>query len=1194
MNINELCFAIEKKTNKYVYPEEATKEIEYKCPSCNKDVIFKKGEINKAHFAHKSDKQGCTYYEPTNESQQHREAKILLHDILTNKIPLKFIRYCNSCNNEVDHSYFEGNEILFDEGDKIIYEYPFKLNNSQYKKRADIAWITQNDVNEDIIHCLFEICYKHKTSEINRPDDIEWFEIDAEKLLKMNINININSNSYSNESPLELRCERECFKCESCINNSDNIDINIITQKGKIYFNQRGAGCGKTYESIQLLTNDDRFKNKLRFIYLTKAHSAKDVIYSELCNQQKHGKLGNLIVRENNANSKQYKITYLELNTKRNIEIIIGTIDSFNYAIVDKNKVETSNNYFKSIINAIKQSYISIEKNGSIYYAQKKPILDNDTLITIDEAQDLNADYIEAFHRIIELTNMDLYIIGDKLQSIWYEHNIYTYLENSNLPIDIIKNYGENKVMRFHNIQFIDFVNKLINFKKFGLSPVIDICNRSNCGYTHENNNIPYELFYITHNIYSKSEINEIENSVEDIINKVEYQVNKYNYLPNNFMFIFPILSQNKLAITLETKLQDYWVNKFNENEYKEKVLKYNSYWYDKINDNNFYKYVYLHKNDLGQSINLRESEKATRILSIHASKGSGCEVVFLLGLNEKALNLFSFKTGNLIYESLLHVAITRQKKFIYVGLNNINDDILYRFNLIQPITNGLPNLYNCIENIKYKNIIDYTFNINREECLLINNFYNFILNNCCNNMFNDNIEEKNIIDWGHHVVRFSVLYYNLLFNIMDNENTDIRQKQIYTILKNVYKSDIICCNYNEYNKKLKDIYNSGKDYEKNKNKNKNKILPILFFNNNENSQYYKYCNIIVNMLEHIQNKLKTELKKNKLPKLCPLETILLLHAIHILDSNNQDDIDISIMNVYSLIYCYDNCSSYITIEHSESFDCKCCNYFISISKNYNNDIYTNIQTSIIKHYELLTKINSLYNKFKIQINEIINNEQITYNILHNVSFNTKNSSFKINDNYIIIGNSENYTIFIMLKPQITKLNIMEIMFQLLFKIYFILNCKERTDNYNRYNNKKIISCIISLDLDEPIIKQIDINEYKELFEKYIKQYIYKNYSKYNEIIYEYYNYCKDHKPPNLNGIQYLISCIENETHYKNKFPKYINDYLKYIQEIIKNDNNIKDDLKNGGKKFIANLNEKLEEEINKIFIDNYINNDDF
>lgn len=42
-----------------------------------------------------------------------------------------------------------------------------------------------------------------------------------------------------------------------------------------LFHNQRGAGCGKTYESIQLLQSNN---DKDIFIYLTKMHSAKKLL----------------------------------------------------------------------------------------------------------------------------------------------------------------------------------------------------------------------------------------------------------------------------------------------------------------------------------------------------------------------------------------------------------------------------------------------------------------------------------------------------------------------------------------------------------------------------------------------------------------------------------------------------------------------------------------------------------------------------------------------------------------------------------------------------------------------------------------------------------------------------------------------------------------------------------------------------
>ena len=79
-------------------------------------------------------------------------------------------------------------------------------------------------------------------------------------------------------------------------------------------------------------------------------------------------------------------------------------------------------------------------------------------------------------------TYIDTYIIGDKLQSLWDENNILTLIEKNGLPtIHIQKSEGINNVNRFHNIHFKDFVNKLIDFKKYNLPEINNICQNKNC-----------------------------------------------------------------------------------------------------------------------------------------------------------------------------------------------------------------------------------------------------------------------------------------------------------------------------------------------------------------------------------------------------------------------------------------------------------------------------------------------------------------------------------------------------------------------------------------------------------------------------------------------------------------------------------------------------------------------------------------
>lgn len=68
--------AINKHTNQYEYPKIAV-ENKYKCPDCEKDVIFKCGKIKQPHFAHYKSDNPCYYYDKPSESQIHKDGKML-------------------------------------------------------------------------------------------------------------------------------------------------------------------------------------------------------------------------------------------------------------------------------------------------------------------------------------------------------------------------------------------------------------------------------------------------------------------------------------------------------------------------------------------------------------------------------------------------------------------------------------------------------------------------------------------------------------------------------------------------------------------------------------------------------------------------------------------------------------------------------------------------------------------------------------------------------------------------------------------------------------------------------------------------------------------------------------------------------------------------------------------------------------
>tara|TARA_B110000003_G_C16647282_1_gene532582 strand:- start:48 stop:1808 length:1761 start_codon:yes stop_codon:yes gene_type:complete len=217
--------AINKHTDKWEDPTQASKKNKYKCPDCEDDVVFCKGKKVRPYFKHRPSKNGktsngneaCCYYERQGESQQHKEGKNFIKFLLDNKKSIKIIQYCSKCKDWDEYGEYSKKKIITN----ISYEnyinaiskieYSFIHNNS--RKFADVALLNQD--GELIM--IFEIFYTSRTKEINRPDP--WCEINVRELLK-------NRDSIINNPIYEIICERDgCLCCDCIIKNKAAIKI---------------------------------------------------------------------------------------------------------------------------------------------------------------------------------------------------------------------------------------------------------------------------------------------------------------------------------------------------------------------------------------------------------------------------------------------------------------------------------------------------------------------------------------------------------------------------------------------------------------------------------------------------------------------------------------------------------------------------------------------------------------------------------------------------------------------------------------------------------------------------------------------------------------------------------------------------------------------------------------------------------
>lgn len=206
--------ALIKGSKEYVYPGIAKKTEKYECPDCHKDLIFRKGDVRIHHFAHRKSDNPCTYYSGPSESQIHKDAKMLLKNLLERKTKIIIKKKC--CG--------EFEIPMMTDKSKIVLEHRFEYNGL---KIADVAYLEYGHLNcvvcrqfdynfdgrilypeEHYIKYIFEICNTHKTDKNKRPET--WFELDARKVIKI---------ANSGKNMLIFPCMRT-DKCYDCVMKS--------------------------------------------------------------------------------------------------------------------------------------------------------------------------------------------------------------------------------------------------------------------------------------------------------------------------------------------------------------------------------------------------------------------------------------------------------------------------------------------------------------------------------------------------------------------------------------------------------------------------------------------------------------------------------------------------------------------------------------------------------------------------------------------------------------------------------------------------------------------------------------------------------------------------------------------------------------------------------------------------------------
>lgn len=869
------------------------------------------------------------------------------------------------------------------------------------------------------------------------------------------------------------------------LKNERDIWSNEEPEQCNLFIKQQGAGNGKTHGIIKMLEDEDK-SHYTNFIYITKQHSAKHIIKTEFESQQQNFQyLKDIEIEENN---KKYIIKYFNEKSQKKCQIIISTIDSFTYSIGDKN--HTYFNKFEGLIYSIIDGHIETKKCGTINFARVSPKLNKETMLVIDEFQDVPEYYAKAIVQIMRNKYIDVFIVGDKLQSISNEKNAFTYfLENEFPLINIIKLEPSNICRRFIHPTLVKFVNHMIPFEKYGLpeiTPYKDVVNLEN-----PLTFIPGKFIHPTINNTEREEV--ITGEVEKIMEYYTREVYENKRVPNDFLIVTPFTQKNPLVDALLLAINIYWKNKTDEDEY--------------------FRYAIFHKSEDGSSIDLSESEYSTRIVSCHSSKGDGRNVVFIIGFNEGALNIFSQGTDNLIYDSLLHVGITRMKEKLYIRYLN-NDDISRKINKYRQ-------QHDICEEVKPNVYIDKYIKYEESNYETSYNLFHEIIKDTEFETMSETNGEKRIIDMGNHNIRYSCLFVTILLEIVNNEKIkeSLIKKQLIAILNQVCGSDIIRVdNLKKYYALLK-----------------NGDVPIIKISN-KGRDYIKYFTVIFEMTKHLQSKIKNFLKNKENINLCPLECIILNYMIQIVHQKEYSRINI--IDIYEIINLYNN--SFHHIDGHEN--CLCKKHFNTTQPTVKNKKIDDMKLYLYKHFEKTEDIKNTMRLFHTSYPNV--NWLMNHSVYHE-----GNNNFIMSKKFGLIGYDEDNVVIAYIKPQFNSLNYNEIIVNSIFDTHLLNNVKkynegEICENYKRFYGKKVFICVFTLDRNDAYyidwqdsIKKMPVKE--RLFSRIVEKY-----KRETSTIYHFYMYWRMFSPTEKPSdfIRFLKEEFE-----KRHPPKYIDEFILRI-----------------------------------------------
>lgn len=280
--------------------------------------------------------------------------------------------------------------------------------------------------------------------------------------------------------------------------------------------------------------------------------------------------------------------------------------------------------------------------------------------ILIDECQDFSPLKAQLIVSLLQkVPHVKAVFCGDYMQTIFEQS-----LENNNThhPMSIFsslgcKHFSMQKCYRCP-AGHISFCNMILKqtLEKYNCKPLIAT-----------NTDFHQKPFLFTHGSTSKKY--DVHLLVLQLCSMVDWVMKQDKELkPSDFCFMMRKSNNQPVFETLRISLENLWSSYGYTNSVIHFITQYDGY---------------------RNSIQWNHAVNKSCLISIHGDKGKGHKVVFFIGLTQKSIpdECAMFKDTELLYHSLLNVALTRSTKYLFIGFHYAQPSV-YLTNVLHHLEN--------------------------------------------------------------------------------------------------------------------------------------------------------------------------------------------------------------------------------------------------------------------------------------------------------------------------------------------------------------------------------------------------------------------------------------------------------------------------------------------------------------------------